>query len=357
MTGIAALPESMRAWRVHAWGTEPEDTLQLERVPVPEPGPGELLVRAQVIPLNLNDLERVTGKNMMARPELPVIPGMEVMGVVVAAGEGVGDWLERRVVAMPKQATGGFAEYSVCPVASAFDMPEDIPVPDAGALYFPYHLAWLGLVDRAELQTGEKVLVHAGAGGAGSAAIQLAKQRGAVVFATAGSDAKVELCRELGADVAINYEKEDFSAIVMSETENVGVDVVFDTVGESIMGPSLDCTAYNGRYVMIGFASDKAVADEKMIVPRRVAVGNLKLCGVLLAYADGAVAPLMKKAMGWNFCPDALGARAMSEIVEAVRSGGLRPVIGEVNNFEELPGALTRLRDRLTTGRVLILPN
>ena len=298
MTGIAALPESMRAWRVHAWGTEPEETLQLERVPVPEPGPGELLVRAQVIPLNLNDLERVTGKNMMARPELPVIPGMEVMGVVVAAGEGVGDWLERRVVAMPKQATGGFAEYSVCPVASAFDMPEDIPVPDAGALYFPYHLAWLGLVDRAELQTGEKVLVHAGAGGAGSAAIQLAKQRGAVVFATAGSDAKVELCRELGADVAINYEKEDFSAIVMSETENVGVDVVFDTVGESIMGPSLDCTAYNGRYVMIGFASDKAVADEKMIVPRRVAVGNLKLCGVLLAYADGAVAPLMKKAMG-----------------------------------------------------------
>ena len=81
MTGIAALPESMRAWRVHAWGTEPEETLQLERVPVPEPGPGELLVRAQVIPLNLNDLERVTGKNMMARPELPVIPGMEVMGV------------------------------------------------------------------------------------------------------------------------------------------------------------------------------------------------------------------------------------------------------------------------------------
>jgi len=108
---------------------------------------------------------------------------------------------------------------------------------------------------------------------------------------------------------------------------------------------------------MIGFASDKAVADEKTIIPRRLAVGNLKLCGVLLAYADEAVAPLMKKAMGWNFCPNALGTRAMAEIVEAVRSGGVRPVIGEVSNFEGLPRAMTRLRDRLTTGRVLVIPD
>ncbi|MDG2334730.1 MAG: zinc-binding dehydrogenase [Myxococcota bacterium] len=357
MRNRSTLPETMRAWRVHAWGTEPEKTLKLDRVPLPEPGPGELLVRAEVIPLNLNDLERITGKNMMARPDLPVIPGMEVMGKVVAVGEGIGDWLDRRVAAMPKQATGGFAEYSICPVASAFDMPEDIALPQAGALYFPYHLAWLGLVDRAELQAGESVLVHAGAGGAGSAAIQWAKHSGARVFATAGSEAKVQLCRELGADVAINYATEDFSQIVMNETNARGVDVVFDTVGEAVMGPSMNCTAYNGRYVMIGFASDKAVADEKTIIPRRLAVGNLKLCGVLLAYADEAVAPLMKKAMGWNFCPNALGTRAMAEIVEAVRSGGVRPVIGEVSNFEGLPRAMTRLRDRLTTGRVLVIPD
>ena len=129
----------------------------------------------QAIPLNLNDLERITGGNMMVRPELPYSPGMEVMGVVDACGAGAEEWQGARVVAMPKGAHGGFAEYAVCPVVSTFEMPDTIPLPDAAALYFPFHLAWLGLFDRAELQRGESVLIHAAAGGSGSAAIQLAK--------------------------------------------------------------------------------------------------------------------------------------------------------------------------------------
>ena len=144
MTDQGSLPAEMRAWRVHDWGSDPIETLQLDRVRVPRPESGELLVRVQVVPLNINDLERINGKNMMVRPELPVTPGMEVMGMVAAAGEGVEDWIGRRVVAMPKQATGGFAEYAICPVVSAFEMPEDISLPGAAALYFPYHLAWLG---------------------------------------------------------------------------------------------------------------------------------------------------------------------------------------------------------------------
>jgi NADPH2:quinone reductase len=347
------LPEVMRAWRVHEWGLEPTETLRLDTVSLPSPGAGEVLVRAQVIPLNINDMERITGKNMMVRPELPVTPGMEVMGTVAAAGEGVGQWLGKRVVAMPRQATGGFAEYSVCPVVSAFEMPEEIPVPDAGALYFPYHLAWLGLIDRADLRAGETVLIHAGAGGAGSAAIQLAKSLGATVFATAGTDAKVQFCRELGADVAINYSSEDFGAVVLERTGTRGVDVVFDNVGEAVMERSMDCTAYNGRYLMMGFASDKSFADEKLIVPRRVSAGNFKICGVLLAYADEAVTPLMKKAMGWNFCPSALGSRIMAGIVDLVREGKVKPVIGEIVDFKDLPSAIARMRDRQTTGRVL----
>ena len=159
----------------------------------------------QAIPFNLNDLERITGGNMMVRPELPYSPGMEVMGVVDACGAGTEEWQGRRVVAMPKGANGGFAEYAICPAVSTFDMPESIPLPGAAALYFPFHLAWLGLFDRAELQAGESVLIHAAAGGSGSAAIQLAKHAGARVFATAGTDEKVQLCRDLGADVAINY--------------------------------------------------------------------------------------------------------------------------------------------------------
>src|SRR5262249_1830822 len=161
-----------------------------------------------------------------------------------------------------------------------------VPLPDAATLYFPFHLAWLGLYDRAELQPGERVLIHAAAGGSGSAAIQLAKHRGAIVFATAGTDEKVAWCRALGADAPINYRDTDFGAVVLEATGNRGVDVVFDNVGEAVMERSLACTAYNGRYLMMGFASNKTVADEPFVVPRRVALSNIKLVGVLLAYAD-----------------------------------------------------------------------
>ena len=354
MTTSPSLPESMRAWRVHEYGPDPATAMQLDRVPLPAPAAGEVLVRVQAIPLNLNDMERINGKNMMVRPELPVTPGMEVMGEVAACGEGVESWQGRRVVAMPKQATGGFAEFAICPVVSAFEMPEAIPLPDAAALYFPYHLAWLGLVDRAELQPGESVLIHAGAGGAGSAAIQLAKHLGAKVLATAGSDEKVQLCRELGADVAINYKSEDFAPVVMEATQGRGVDVIFDTVGEGVMAASMNCIAYNGRYLMMGFASDKRFADEKLIVPRRVSAGNFKLCGVLLAYADPATSTLMKKAMGWNFVPDALGEKITAAIVELVKQGRVKPVIGEIVDFEDVPAAITRMRDRKTVGRTIV---
>ncbi len=353
-TESSSLPEEMRAWRVHDWGASPVETLQLETVPRPEPEAGDLLVRVQVIPLNLNDLERVNGKNMMVRPELPLIPGMEVMGEVVGAGPGLEDSVGRRVVAMPKQAHGGFAEYAICPAVSAFDMPEAIPLPDAAALYFPFHLAWLGLVDRAELKAGESVLIHAGAGGAGSAAIQLAKHLGARVYATAGSDEKVALCKELGADVAINYNDADFQAEILADTQNTGVDVVFDNVGDAVVEASMRCIGYNGRYLMMGFASDKSVADEKSIVPRRLATGNFKLCGVLLAYGDENFVPAMKQAMGWNFCSHPLGKKIMAKIVDLVIAQKLKPVIGDVVGFEELPAALERMRDRATTGRVLI---
>lgn len=348
-----SLPETMRAWRVHAWGPDPTTAMQLDEVPLPVPEAGELLVRVQGIPLNLNDLERVNGENMMVRPELPVTPGMEVMGVVAATGAGTEDWQGKRVVAMPKQATGGFAEYAICPLVSAFEMPESIPLPDAAALYFPFHLAWLGLIDRAALQPGETVLIHAAAGGAGSAAIQIAKHVGAKVFATAGSPEKLALCRSLGADLAIDYSQEDWKAAVLEATENRGVDVVFDNVGPAVMDDSMACTAYDGRYLMMGFASNKRHVDEPFVVPRRVSAGNFKLCGVLLSYANDALRPVMKQAMGWNFVPDTLGAKITAEIVELVRAKKLRPVIGEVVDFEELPAALERMRDRKTTGRVV----
>lgn len=344
---------AMRAWRTHRYGP-PREVLQLDRVPIPEPQAGEVRVRVQAIPLNLNDLERITGGNMMVRPELPYSPGMEVMGVVDACGPGAEAFAGRRVVAMPKQAHGGFAEFAICPTASAFEMPDAIPLPDAAALYFPFHLAWLGLFDRAALQAGESVLIHAAAGGSGSAAIQLARNAGARVFATAGSARKVALCRELGADVAIDYTVDDFAEIVLAETGGRGVDVVFDNVGEAVMEKSMRATAYDGRYLMMGFASDKTVADEKWIVPRRIALGNFKLCGVLLAYAPDAMAQLLKKSMGWNFVPARRGEEIMAAVVELVQQKKVRPVIGRVVDFEEIPAAIEAMANRETTGRTIV---
>ena len=348
------IPSTMRAWRTHEYGPRPTEVLHLDNVAVPEPAAGELLVEVHAIPLNLNDLERINGGNMMVQPELPYSPGMEVFGVVVAAGEGAQERLGDRVVAVTKAASGGYSEYAICPEVSAFEMPNDVTLPDAAALFFPYHLAWLGLIDRADLQPGESVLIHAAAGGSGTAAIQIAKHVGARVFATAGTDEKAQLCRELGADVAVNYNTEDFAAVIRSETGGRGVDVVFDNVGESVMEASLASTAYNGRYLMMGFASNKAVADEKFIVPRRIALGNIKLCGVLLAYADEATGAFVKEMMGWNFPPSALGAAITQQILTLYRSGVLRPVIGQEASFEELPQAIEAMANRNTVGRTVV---
>src|SRR5207237_10043348 len=128
---------------------------------VPEAGPGEASGRVRAIPLKLRGRELITGGNMMVRPEVPDSPGMEVVGVVDACGDGAEAWSDQRVVATTKGAFGGFAEFVVCPTAATFEMPEDIPLPDAAALYFPFHLAWLGLFDRARLASGESVLIHA----------------------------------------------------------------------------------------------------------------------------------------------------------------------------------------------------
>jgi NADPH2:quinone reductase len=351
---MASEEPTMRAWRLHEYG-RPTEVLRLDTIPVPAPEAGELRVRVQAIPFNLNDLERITGGNMMVRPELPYSPGMEVMGVVDACGAGTEEWQGRRVVAMPQGANGGFAEYAICPVVSAFQMPDSIPLPGAAALYFPFHLAWLGLFDRAELQAGESVLIHAAAGGSGSAAIQLAKHAGARVFATAGTDAKVQLCKDLGADVAINYTETDFAPVVLAETGNRGVDVVFDNVGEAVMEKSMQCTAYNGRYLMMGFASNKLVADEPFIVPRRVALGNFKVCGVLLAYQAPEMAEMLKTAMGWNFATSELGAKIMGEIIELVLAGTVKPVIGETIGFDEIPAAIEAMEGRKTVGRTIVL--
>jgi NADPH2:quinone reductase len=344
---------TMKAWRTHEYD-EPKKALKLDTVDIPEPGPGEVLIKNQGIPLNLNDLERIRGGNMMAEPQRPYSPGMEVMGVVDKCGPGAEAWAGKRVVAITKGAHGGFAEYTIAPASSVFEMPQSVPFPDAAALFFPFHLAWLGLYERGRLAAGETVLIHAAAGGAGSAAIQLAVQRGARVFATAGSDDKLQLCRDLGADVTINYRTEDFAKIVLEKTGGKGVDVIFDNVGEAVMPQSFKAIAYNGRYLMMGFASNKVVVDEKFLVPRALSMGNFDMCGVLLSYAADQAVPMMKAHTGWNFAPQSLGAKITKGVVDLYTAKKIKAIIGKTVDFSQVPEAFEAMAASQTTGRTVV---
>ena len=141
---------------------------------------------------------------------------------------------------------------------------------------------------------------------------------------------------------------------MLAETDNRGVDVVFDNVGEAVLEGSMKCIAYNGRYLMMGFASNKIKADEQFIVPRRVIAGNFKLCGVLLAYAQPDVATMVKQAVGFNFLPRELGQRITDSLLELLRSGRIRTVVGQVLPFEEIPAAIDAMANRETVGRTIV---
>jgi NADPH2:quinone reductase len=201
----------MRAWRVHRHG-RPSEALRLDRIAVPVPGPGEVRVRTCSMALNYNEVDGCHGRYLTVNPPIPYTLGMEVTGTVDAAGPSAQRWVGRRVIACAKGAYGGYAEFVIADAGMVFDAPTPLDDTQAAAFFMPFHLAWLGLHQRGELRAGETVLIHAGAGGAGSAAIQLAKAAGARVLATAGGPAKAATCLELGADIAIDYLRRRFRA-------------------------------------------------------------------------------------------------------------------------------------------------
>ena len=340
----------MRAWRVHEYGA-PAAVLTLDDVEIPTPGDGELLIRVQAITLNFNDLDGIHGRYKTVRTPMPYIPGMEVMGTVDACGAGAEAWAGQRVVAIPSGAFGGYAEYVTAPTAMTFAMPDSIPLPVAAGILMPFHLGWLALYERGGLADGETLLVHAGAGGAGSAAIQLGVHAGARVIATAGSSEKLAVCRDLGADVVINYREEDWVAAVLAATGGRGVDVAFDAIGGATTTETFKCMAFNSRHLIVGFASGIEAEDEG-IVPRPVVFGNFSLVGVCHAYVDD---PIGFKAMtGFNFPAHADGVEMHTELCALIEAGELRPIIGQEVPFAELPIALTAMERRETVGRTVV---
>jgi NADPH2:quinone reductase len=230
-------------------------------------------------------------------------------------------------------------------------MPDTIELPDAGAILMPFHLAWLGIHERGRLQPGETLLVHAAAGGAGSAAVQLGVQAGAIVIAVAGGAEKVAVCEELGAQVVIDHREQDLVEAVLDATGGRGVDVAFDSIGGDVTQRTFRCMAFNGRHLLMGFASGIEAEDEGM-VPRPILFGNFSVAGACLAYVEDPLE--VKRLTGHNFLSAEDAQRIHCQLLELIAEGSLKPLVDRELQFEELPRGLDALEARETTGRVVV---
>lgn len=326
----------MKAWQVQQLG-EPEQVLQLEEVPDPRPGPDQVLVRVTAAALNFPDVLLCRGE-YQERPPLPFTPGLEVCGEVVAAPEGSGYALGSLVYGAPGMPNGGLAEYALLPQAETFPVPTGMPDAQAAGLYITYQTAYSGLHRRAGLRAGETLLVHAGAGGVGSAAIQIGRALGARVIATAGGPEKTARCLSLGAQEVIDYTSEDFVARVKELTGGAGADVIWDPVGGDVFDASRRCIAFEGRLLVVGFAGGRI----PQVPAGHVLVKNYSVVGV---------------HWGLYRRRDAAYVRQIhTELSTLYANGAIEPLVGAELPFAQAPEALGRLASRRTVGKVVLRP-
>lgn len=316
----------MKAWQVRRLGA-PEDALELVDVPDPVAGPGELLVRVEACALNFPDVLLCAGL-YQEKPDLPFTPGLEVCGTVDG----------RRVLGGPPLPHGGLAELAVLPAHAVFDVPDGMPADEAAALMITYQTAWVGLHRRAHLQPGEWLLVHAGAGGVGSAAIQVGLAAGARIIATAGGPEKTAVCRELGAHETIDYRAEDFVARVKEITGGHGADVIWDPVGGDVFDASRRCIAFEGRLVVVGFAAGRIPS----VPAGHALVKNYSVVGLHWGLYRSVDPPVI--------------AAAHAALTELYAAGRITPLVSERVPMAGAPAALTRLASRGTVGKLVVLP-
>lgn len=321
--------KTMKAWLVRAWG-EPEE-MTLADIPVPDPGPGEIRIANRAAALNFFDILQIQGKYQV-KPPFPFTPGAELSGVVDALGAGtaglaVGD----RVSAMPM--IGAFAEYSVVPAACVLRMPGEIDFPEAAAMPIVYHTSYFALRQRAALQKGEWLLVHAGASGVGMAAIQIGKALGARVIATAGSEAKLAFCRSQGAEWALDYSGAGWVDRVKEMTSGRGADVIYDPVGGDIFDLSTKCIAPEGRLLVVGFASGRIPS----IQANRILLKDISIMGVHWG-------PYAREHPEYS-----------GQAQQALAAMRLKPVIGKRYRLEEAPAALRDLAERKVAGKAVLV--
>lgn len=322
----------MRALLCHQFG--PPETLTVEEVDAPEPGPGDVVIDVRASSATFPDVLMVQGLYQV-KPEFPFSPGGEVAGVVSAVGDGVsGVSAGDRVIA--SLGWGGMAEKLRVPAAAVVPLPLNVGFEAAAGFLYAYGTSFHALRDRAALQPGETLLVLGAAGGVGLAAVELGVSMGAVVIAAASSEAKLAVCRERGAAMTIDYEREDLKSAVRELTGGHGADVVYDPVGGRFSEPALRSTAWAGRYLVIGFAS-----GEIPKLPLNLPL--LKGCSVVGVFWGASL----------QHEPERAAANAR-ELVGMLADGRLQPHVSAAFPLAEGGRAIRHLADRKAEGRVVV---
>lgn len=312
----------------------PIEGLVVEERPNPQVGVGEIAIDVKACGINFPDLLIVQGKYQF-KPPPPFTPGGEVAGTVHEVGPGIASWARGdSVVAM--MPFGGLAERVVVPEASVFRVPDGIDPAIAASALTTYGTSWHALVDRAQIRAGEWLLVLGAAGGVGVSAIQIGKLLGAKVIAAASGPDKLAFCRENGADEVVDYASEDLKARVMALTEGRGADVVYDPVGGAFTEQALRATAWNGRVLVIGFAT-----------------GDIPKVATNLCLLKGA--SLVGVFWGRFVMTDPPAARAqIHTVLDHVARGALTPRVHARFPLERSVDAMRELEQRRVRGKVVV---
>lgn len=309
--------------------------LRVEEVPAPKLGAGEVRIGVKAAGVNFPDILMVEGKYQV-KPELPFIPGLEVAGTVLECAAGVthvkpGD----RVLAFARKG-GGFAAEVVLPAAIVTPIPAAMDFVTAAAFPVAYGTAHFALEARGQLKAGETLVVLGAAGGVGIAAIEVGKLLGARVIAAAGGADKLEIAREHGADDVIDYKSENLRDRIRELTDGRGADVVFDPVGGSAFDACVRAINWEGRILVIGFAS----GDIPKVATNLVLVKNFSVIGVVFGEQT------------WRF-PDSSRER-LGRLLDHYTAGAFKPRVWKSYPIEQAPAALADMTGRLVTGKMVL---
>jgi NADPH2:quinone reductase len=295
----------------------------------PQPGDGQVLLKVRAANINFPDVLMCRG-HYQVRPPLPFTPGVEICGETEDG---------RRVIANPALPYGGFAEYAVADAAALLSAPDSLDDAEAAALHIGYQTGWFGLHRRARLEAGETLLVHAAAGGVGSAAVQLGKAAGATVIGVVGGAEKAAVARELGCDTVIDRRSEDVVAAVKEATGGRGADVIYDPVGGEAYTQSTKVVAFEGRIVVVGFAGGTIPSPGL----NHALVKNYAILGLHWGL--------------YNTKNPKLVQHCHEQLTELAARGAIKPLISERVPLAGAADAVQRLGDGVTTGRIAVVPS